>query len=305
MTKQDRNYLVHEFLNSGWEPLYVTDVINDFAEAKLTYVGSASLPENRLDLCIPKHLRSLVQEAPDTAMRELLKDYIVNKQFRRDIYVKGPQSLSPREQLARFRKTLFAPGGADTSGMGKFQLPVGEITIKTADIQALMSRMIGQPAEGADLIATLEQFGYKASEAVLIIILLIHASAIAPARPNAAAVDTAPSAKLNATLLEMAAEADTHRFLASPVMGSALAFPFIDRIAVLATLRTDGAKAASDHDLAKYAFEALAASGQHFRRDGKALEASDSNLAEIARIIGEFRTQRLPRWKTWGLLGQQ
>lgn len=39
-----------------------------------------------------------VSAAPDVTMRELLKDYATNKQFRRDIYVKGPQLLPQREQ---------------------------------------------------------------------------------------------------------------------------------------------------------------------------------------------------------------
>ena len=68
---EDHRYLVHEFLHDDWEPLYITDALDSFAEAKLTYVGSATIGENRLILCVPKDLIEMVQSVPDLALREL------------------------------------------------------------------------------------------------------------------------------------------------------------------------------------------------------------------------------------------
>ncbi len=48
--------------------------------------------------------------------------------------------------------------------------------------------------------------------------LLVNASILAPARPDYASVNRTPSAKLNSVLMEMTLEADTHRFMASPVL---------------------------------------------------------------------------------------
>ncbi len=38
------NYLAHEYMNRGWQPLYHADVARDLAAAKLDYVGSTELP---------------------------------------------------------------------------------------------------------------------------------------------------------------------------------------------------------------------------------------------------------------------
>jgi SAM-dependent methyltransferase len=301
MTKQDRNYLAHEFLNSGWEPLYVTDVMNDFSEAKLTYVGSASLPENRTDLCVPLHFRSLIAESPDVAIRELLKDYVVNKQFRRDIYIKGPQALSSREQLQRFKKMTFAPGGAEGT-IEKIQLPAGEAAIKSADMKILASLMSEGPTTGADMMAAAEKLGYKTSEAIMIITLLVHADVIAPAKPTYATIDKAASARLNTTLIGMAIKSDTHRFLSSPVLGSAVATSFVDRVAAYAIVNSKSAETMNDVELAKFAFDTLAESGQLFRRNGTAMNANEENIGQIAKVIGEFRINRKQRWRTLGLL---
>ena len=45
---EDQRYLAHEFLNDNWQPIYITDALESLAEAKLTYVGSATIGENRL-----------------------------------------------------------------------------------------------------------------------------------------------------------------------------------------------------------------------------------------------------------------
>jgi hypothetical protein len=99
--------------------------------------------------------------------------------------------------------------------------------------------------------------------------------------------------------MEMSAAADTHRFLASPVAGSAVGTGFAER--VFAQAATASPKA-SDVDIAGLAFDRLAKSGQSFRREGKPIAKSDESLKEIGAAVRDFRTQRLPRWKTLGLV---
>jgi hypothetical protein len=50
------------------------------------------------------------------------------------------------------------------------------------------------------------------------------------------------------------------------------------------------------------AFDYLTKSGQSFRRDGKPIEKNEANIAEIAKVAKEFREQRLPKWKTLGVV---
>ncbi len=134
----------------------------------MTYVGSASLIENRIDLCVPKPFQQMVVDAPDAGMRELLKDYVLNKQFRRDIYIKGPQQLSPREQRARLNATMFAPAGTGSEFSPKFQLPVGEVSLKPETIPAFTSALTTKPSSGADIIAAAEAAGVREGEAIMI-----------------------------------------------------------------------------------------------------------------------------------------
>jgi SAM-dependent methyltransferase len=95
---QQSNYLAHEYLNEAWYPLYVTDVMQELAAAKLEYVTSATLAENDLRFLVSDEMAAVIREQPTEEMRQLVKDIATNARFRRDIYVRGKSRLSGHEQ---------------------------------------------------------------------------------------------------------------------------------------------------------------------------------------------------------------
>lgn len=298
MGNQDRRYLAHEYLNSGWQPQYINDTIDDFAVAKMVYVGSASLAENQIELCVPKPLHALVRGAPDASMREMLKDYAVNKQFRRDIFVKGPQLLTPHEQRQRLDALTFCRTRLDNASEIKLTSPVGELKLDTAIIASLVGMISTIPIAGSTFLANALKAGLLEQDSRTLLMLLVNSNVVTPARSDHATVDRAPSERLNAAIMEMSIRADTHGFLASPILGSAVSATFADRIAAglsaqLATTDTQ--------TLANAAFRKLAAHGQHFLRDGKVIEPTPENVSFIADIFGDFIKQRRSVWKDWGL----
>lgn len=297
MGKQDKVYLAHEFLNSGWHPIYITDAMKDFASAKATYVGSASIAENRPDLSAPRDLIPIIRDAPDVGMQELLKDYAINKQFRRDIYVKGPQRLNAREQRQKLGEMVFVKTQMNDAVPEKFQLPIGELKPKPEIMTALMSGIGTAPMTGDEIIAASLKAGLKEPDAILYLMLLVNGGIILPARKDHASVDRGLSRQLNATIMEMSAASDTHRFLASPVLGSAIGAGFIDRI-----FAPDMNNSADDAKIAELAFDRLAKAGQSFRREGKPIAKTPESIKEIGTAAGDFRKQRLPRWQNLGVI---
>jgi hypothetical protein len=299
MEKQDRAYLAHEFLNSGWEPVYVTEVIKNFGEAKLTYIGSASLAENQIALCVPKDLQDLVRNAPDSSMRELLKDYAINKQFRRDLYVRGPQNLSVHEQRRRIGQTSFVSLLSSKQPPEKIKIPLGEISINKEISELVLNTLGDDVVTGEQIIANALQNKLNERDVLTCILLLVNAGSISPAYPARSSDVGAAVRRINQTIMNMTAAADTHRFLASSATGSAISASFIDRIIGLADLSPDGP---SDVDLASHAFDSLEAEGQSFRRDGKPVSRTDAEIVVIAEAVKEFREQRLPRWRALGVI---
>jgi SAM-dependent methyltransferase len=96
------NYLAHEFLNAAWSLFYSVDVADEMAEAKLTYLGAATLSENHIELLVDDATAALIQKQKSPRLRQLLLDYAVNQRFRRDVFVRGHQELSDSERDAVF-----------------------------------------------------------------------------------------------------------------------------------------------------------------------------------------------------------
>jgi SAM-dependent methyltransferase len=300
MQKQEKTYLAHEFVNEGWQPLYVTEVMAEFAEAKFTYIGSANLLENGLDLSVPANLRAIVRTAPDDPMRELLKDYIVNKQFRRDLYIKGPQRIALREKRQRFNNMPFAKTLMTKTVPKKFQLPIGEAAPKKESLAAILSAFESGVCTGGELLSSAQKAGLSDAETALLTMMLISAGSIAPARADHDKVDRSPSDRINQAVMELTLTADTHRFLASPVIGSALGTTFIDRILAPDVVRLGNA---TDCEIAGAAFNRLASVGRSFRREeGDNSLPTDANIEEIAKLVREFRDVRFPRWSELGIV---
>lgn len=88
------NYLVHEMLNADWNLFYSADVADEMAAAKLDFLGSATLAENRLELLVPEKAAAFISSQPDGRLRQLIQDFLINQRFRRDVFVRGHARLS-------------------------------------------------------------------------------------------------------------------------------------------------------------------------------------------------------------------
>ena len=91
-------YLAHEYCNKDWHPMYSVQVIEEMERAKLNYICSAdilsNIPSCNFTASVYEHIMSM----SDVKTRELMRDFYLNSQFRRDIFIKGGYSLSKREQ---------------------------------------------------------------------------------------------------------------------------------------------------------------------------------------------------------------
>lgn len=101
LAKQQKAYLAHEYLNAEWTPFLCTDV-RDFEGAKLSYVGQVQLSDQVDVVNYTSDQRKLLGEIKDPAFRDLVGDMMTNRQFRRDLFVRGRLPLEPLQQLELF-----------------------------------------------------------------------------------------------------------------------------------------------------------------------------------------------------------
>lgn len=297
MGEQDAHYLAHEYLNEGWEPRYVADVMAEMAEAKLTYVGSANVAENRTELCVPPGLRETVAGAQDRAMAEMLKDFVLNKQFRRDVYVKGPLPLSPSERAARLAALAFARIHMGKDFPASLRTPVGATDKLSGVVETVMARLDEGPATLADLARALAPLGVQPGSLPVLMDVLLHNSLVAPARPDHASVDPAPAQALNARVLALAQQGDSHRYLASPVLGSALGINRFEQMVAASILEVEALGRGP----------AITAALQSFARAGLSLAPAEDGKGDdrdrMGGLVDALVELGLPRWRRLKMVG--
>ena len=89
MNTSASGYLAHEYLNANWSIFYFADIAEMFGQAKLSFVGSATLIENSDQWAIPEGVRARIGGETDPIFKETLRDIGSNKKFRRDLFPGG------------------------------------------------------------------------------------------------------------------------------------------------------------------------------------------------------------------------
>jgi len=112
--RQDASALAHELFNRDWQPMFFSAVARRLGPIGITYAGSADLSDivDRLDMSAAQ--RRLVDGLADPVLRQLARDAIFNKRFRRDYWVRDPQPLSAAGRDAVLRDEQVIATGAVT-----------------------------------------------------------------------------------------------------------------------------------------------------------------------------------------------
>ena len=101
--QKDRTYLAHEYLNRHWSPVHFLSLAESFAPAKLSFACSATYLDHFDALHLIDQQRAFLGRIGDPVIRQTVRDFMVNKDFRRDLWVKGPRRLTLPEQTEALR----------------------------------------------------------------------------------------------------------------------------------------------------------------------------------------------------------
>lgn len=106
LDKHDPRYIMHEFGNEAWEPVYSHQAINHMASKKLDFIGHSDLMNNTPMTGIPAKIQGMLAGRPKL-QREMLVDMALARSFRSDLYVKGAINKTPGVKRADFDATRF------------------------------------------------------------------------------------------------------------------------------------------------------------------------------------------------------
>ncbi len=292
ISEQPRNYLAHEYFNRDWELMTFSDVAQWLATAKLSFAASAHLLDHTDAVNLTAEGQKLLAGIAHPILRQTVRDYFVNQQFRRDIFVKGARRLTPLEQLEALRAQAFVlTAPADDVPM-KFPGPLGEVTMSENLYRPLIAAFADQghaPKTFAKLCSYPEFQSQPVGLVMQSVLVLTGVGHLSPAQQPLEKTRKYCRA-LNKYLCERARSSADIGFLASPVLGSAVPVNQVEQSFLLA-VQNGKAKA---KEQAAFVWNLMAQASQRLVKEGKAIEAAEENLAELERRSEIFLNKRLP-----------
>jgi SAM-dependent methyltransferase len=300
MQDKPRKYLAHELLNAEWHPMPFAQLVAELEEAKLSHAANATLLDQLDGLHLTAEGQTLVSGIEDLVLRETVRDFLTNNQFRRDYFVRGPRRLPglvQGERLRAFRVVLGVPPSAITLevrgalGSAKLQESVYLPVIEALAAEGCRPKSLGE----LERLAPGVSFAQLAQAITVLLgkynLYLVQEEAdIAAARPRARG--------LNLHLLDRARTSSEITFLASPVTGTGIAVSRTDQLFLLAHL--EGKR--EPREWAESAWKVLSAQGQRLLKGGKRVEDEDENRRELTAQATELAESRLAVFERLGLV---
>lgn len=293
LQRENIHVVAHEYFNRAWHIGYFADLARSLEGAGLQFAGSL----HKSDLLgeVGQRARGCGLEGVDPALRETTHDFILNRRFRRDVFVRGARRLTVAERDERLLDLAFVL----TRPAGPFgptvATPYGSVSLDGSVLRPLLEVMEAAtgplPLRALRAEAGLQEHPLDAVLAVLVA-LVAQGQAMPAFADDARHAGASRARAINQVVAGRARQDDLLRYLASPVTGHAVEAAWADRLLLWAW--EQGARRASE--LAE-AIEA--AVPQAWVQDGGAAQATPRGEAE------RFLSAVAPSWRRLGILEGQ
>lgn len=292
LKQQNRNYLAHEYFNRDWVPMSFSKMHGWLDEAKLGFAASANYLDHVAAINLSTEQQDLLRDIPDPMFREAVRDFVVNRQFRKDYWVRGARPLTvveQREQLRRQRVVLVMPRERMTMTVHGV---LGEADMFEGIYGPILDRLGDhRPHSIGELEEAMKAHGTAFSSVLQAVLILIGKAAVEPAQDEAAIDAAAPAAaRLNRALCEQARYSTAVTVLATPVTGGGVGVGQIDKLCLLArSLGITGRE-----NIARFIVQTLSEAGQQIAREGRALDTPQAEFDEAVSLVAKMEATTLP-----------
>lgn len=296
---QDRAYLAHEYFNRDWAVMPFSEVARWLNDAKLSFVATSRLIDHVDSVSLTPEWQTLLAEQTNPVMKQSVRDYLLNQQFRRDVFVKGPRPLSAVDRLEAWRAQPFILTNHPDDIAMKTGGAMGEITLQEPmfrPVIEILAQKSYAPKTVGELVSHPKLQGRPIEDIISALLILVSDGNAHPAQP-VTKVQRERSDALNMHICRRARGGRQLNFLASPVTGSGIGADQFQQLFLLAL--DEGKKTIAEQ--AAFAWAALLGQGQALLKAGKVLATAEENIAELSRHATVFAEKRLPLLKALGI----
>lgn len=288
---KDARYIAHEYLNRDWDLMYFADVAELCQAAKLEF-GATAEPIEANALPLPDKARQFLCAVDNRIEREQLQDYFINRQFRKDIYVRGLRRISRAEvwdKLLSMRYVLTTPAAEVPL---RVKVPTGEVTLSETLCRPLLEYLEESNFRPKELSEYVTRNKSDVRAIVEAIAVLVQENHVMPCQSEAAIKVVKKSCeRLNAYICERATFGDAIQHLASPLTGCGVG---VDRFSQLFLAQYRKGERSADK-LADVTWKIISRQGQLLTRRRPNVPAE--NLQQLRNLAEIFLTKELPIFK--------
>ena len=265
--------------------MYFSEMAQWLEPAKLSFACSATALENLDKINFNQTHNELLDSVNDPILKEVIKDFIINQQFRRDIWIKGPVYLNNAEKhefLKELNCILIKPKNKIKNTT---ICALGEASF--ADIYEPILQVIddNSPHSIAEIAQATNTKGFKFNHMITGLISLFAQKALLITQ-NPSDEIISRSQTMNKQILNQIILKPQVTELASPFTGGALSFDPVALTFIYAY--TQLKKPITHKKLVDFAWNILSLKNHRIIKEGKLLETDEENLEEIKLEALEF-----------------
>ncbi|MQP64535.1 methyltransferase domain-containing protein [Niveispirillum sp. SYP-B3756] len=292
---QSRAYLAHEFFNEHWTPFYHGDVAAELAAAKLSWITSAFLLDRLDAINLSPEQQQVLNQIDDVSRRETLRDFMVNQQFRRDIFVKGAVRLLTGESHSLWARQRFTLSVERTKVSMKVKGAMGEAVLQEEVYVPLLDALERGCPSFTELLTDPALVAMNPQRVQQALMVLVGVGYVQPVLSDVGAEERHQRCRaFNEAVMRRARWSSELQYLASPVFGGAVMQDQVSQLFLLAL--TEG-----EADPSAFVWRALSRNNQRMFRDGKPLTDDADNLTELRGKYRVFQVDTLPLLRRLGI----
>ena len=293
-SKQDPRYLVHEYFNDNWVPFYHADVARDVAEAKLGYIGSASLLDNFEQFILKPDMAKLIAEVGDRTVAETVKDFARNQSFRRDVFARGAPKATGSELEGMLQHTRFCLARPRSFCKLETKTAAGNVSLQEAAYAPVLDALARAPMTYSELALAPEMAKFTPVSLRQALFGMAALGNILPALPAAGdEARTRSTQQYNDGALRSVEPDSSGVILASPVLGAGIR---------LSTLDAQILKGPHDEQEAAQSLASeIRRQGKKLVKEGKPIETEEELATVISAQVRFFLNELLPWLRVLGI----
>jgi SAM-dependent methyltransferase len=293
LKSQGRNYLAHEYFNRDWQPMLFSELARWLEPAKVDFACSA-LYSDHFDVfnLLPAQVE-ILNRIPDINFRQSARDFVINRQFRKDYWIKGPRRLGVLEQKAALNEHRVVL----VSDPGEIVLKAGGSLTERDLPEAIYRPLIDLLADLkvhtlAELEVAMLKNGIAFGQTLEAIMVLIGKGNAASVQDDSIVEKALQTTKcLNRQIIERSPGSSHVTVLASPVTGGGISVQSFHLQMLLA--RQQGLN--TPKQWSEFIQRNLAANEAGIVKPGGGLMSPQESLAALAKEGKTFAATVLPR----------